>query len=234
LEVDLNRVRFDQHGLGRLGVSADAGLVVPLVFHDHSYGVVIALDRLHEGPRFTAEDQRLLEAFATSAATAVATARASASQLHHERVAAAEDERGGWARELHDETLQSLARLRFSLSAARRRGDVQVLERAVSEAIEQLAEGVANIRALVTDLRPAALDDFGLGAAIEALADRASRHGLEVGRSIDLAYEHGLETTRHAPDLETGMYRIVQEALQRRTPAAAAGTPHRLRPTGTS
>jgi signal transduction histidine kinase len=311
LEVDLNRVRFDQHGLGRLGVSADAGLVVPLVFHDHSYGVVIALDRLHEGPRFTAEDQRLLEAFATSAATAVATARASASQLHHERVAAAEDERARWARELHDETLQSLAQLRFSLSAARRRGDVQVLERAVSEAIEQLDEGVANLRALVTDLRPAALDDFGLGAAIEALADRASRHGLEVGRSIDLAYEHGLETTRHAPDLETGMYRIVQEALtnavkhghakraaitiresrgtvvltvrddgdgfdpstrspgfglqgireraellngtvqidssagdgttvtarlpvQRRTPAAAAGTPHRLRPTGTS
>ncbi len=213
LEVDLNRVRFDQYGLGRLAVSADAGLVVPLVFHDQSYGVVIALDRLHDGPTFTAEDQRLLEAFATSAATAVATARASASHLHHERVAAAEDERGRWARELHDETLQSLAQLRFSLSAARRGGDVQTLERAVSDAIEQLDEGVANLRALVTDLRPAALDDFGVAAAIEALADRASRHGLEVDRSIDLAFEQGRETTRHVPDLETGIYRIVQEAL---------------------
>jgi hypothetical protein len=39
LETELNRVRFDQHGLGRLGVSADAGLVVPLVFQNQAYGV---------------------------------------------------------------------------------------------------------------------------------------------------------------------------------------------------
>lgn len=213
LEVDLNRARFDQHGLGRLGASADAGLVVPLVFHDQTYGVLIALDRLHEGPEFTAEDQRLLEAFATSAATAVATAQTAASELHRQRLAAADDERGRWARELHDETLQSLAALRIGLSAARRKGGLPVLEDAVGEAIDSLEEGISNLRALVTDLRPAALDDLGLGAAVQGLCERASRHGLEIDSSLDLAYEQGREPTRHTAELETAIYRISQEAL---------------------
>ena len=66
LEDQLNRTRFDEHGLGRLGLRAGAGLVVPLIFHGQSFGVLVALDRLVEGPQFTAEDQRMLEAFAVS------------------------------------------------------------------------------------------------------------------------------------------------------------------------
>ena len=217
LEVELNRARFDQDGVGRHGVSAEAGLVVPLVFHNQSYGVLIALDRLHQGPKFTAEDQRLLEAFATSAATAVATARSAASELQRQRLAAAEAERGRWARELHDETLQSLAGLRLSLSTAHRKGGLQVLEEAISEAIDHLQDGISNLRALVTDLRPAALDQLGLGAALAALCERASRHGLEIDSSIELAYEHGHEPTRHTPELETAIYRIIQEALTNAT-----------------
>ena len=213
LEVELNRVRFDQHGLGRHGVRADAGLVVPLVFHDQIYGVLIALDRLHGGPNFTAEDQALLEAFATSAATAVATARSATSELQRQRLAAAEAERGRWARELHDETLQSLAALRLSLAMARRKGDAEALEAAVGEAIEHLEDGIANLRALVTDLRPAALDELGLKAALAALCDRARRHGLDIDSSIELAFEQGREPTRHTPELETALYRITQEAL---------------------
>ncbi len=213
LEVEFNRARFDQHGLGRRGVSADAGLVVPLIFHNETYGVLIALDRLHDGPKFTAEDQALLEAFATSAATAVATAQTAASELQRQRLTAAEAERGRWARELHDETLQSLASLRLSLSAARRKGGADVLEQAVSQAIDRLEDGIANLRALVTDLRPAALDQLGLAAALEALCERAGRNGLEVDSSIELAYEQGLAATRHTPELETALYRIIQEAL---------------------
>ena len=213
LEVELNRARFDQHGLGRRGVSADAGLVVPLIFHNQTYGVLIALDRLHDGPKFTAEDQALLEAFATSAATAVATAQTAASELQRQRLAAAEAERGRWARELHDETLQSLAGLRLSLSTARRKGGVDVLAQAVSQAIDDLEDGIANLRTLVTDLRPAALDQLGLAAALDALCERAGRGGLEIDSSIELAYEQGLEATRHTPELETALYRIIQEAL---------------------
>jgi len=213
LEVELNRARFDQHGLGRLGVRAEAGLVVPLVFHGQTYGVLIAVDRLHDGPRFTAGDQVLLEAFATSAATAVATAQRAAAELRRQRLAAAEGERGRWARELHDETLQSLAGLRLSLSAARRKGGLRVLEEAVSASIESLEDGISNLRALVTDLRPAALDQVGLGAALEALCERSSRHGLEIDSSFELAFEQGREQTRHTPELETALYRIIQEAL---------------------
>lgn len=213
LEADLNCARFDQYGLGRLGVSADAGLVVPLLAHNQAYGALIALDRVHDGPAFTAEDQRLLEAFAGSAATAIATARTVAADLCRQRLAATEAERGRWARELHDETLQSLAALQISLSAARRIGGLPVLEDAVGGAIESLREGIANLRALVTDLRPAALDVLGLGAALQALCDRAGRQGLEIDSSLNLAFEQSREPTRHTAELETAIYRITQEAL---------------------
>ena len=66
LEDQLNRARFEEHALGRLGSEADAGLVVPLIFRGQSFGALVALDRLLEGPQFTAEDQRMLEAFAVS------------------------------------------------------------------------------------------------------------------------------------------------------------------------
>ena len=122
LEDELNRARFDQHGLGRLGVSAESGLAVPLVFNGRPYGVLMVIDRLRDGPGFTTEDSRLLEAFASSAATAVATAKSVASERHQQRLAAAEAERGRWARELHDETLQRLAALQIALSSARRSG----------------------------------------------------------------------------------------------------------------
>ncbi len=217
LEVDLNHARFDQHGLGRLGVSAQAGLVVPLMFHNQTYGALIALDRLQDGPAFSAEDQALLEGFATSAAISVATARSAASELQRQRLAAAEDERSRWARELHDETLQSLAALRLSLSMARRRGGPEVLDEAVVQAIENLDEGIANLRALVTDLRPAALDELGLEAAVAALCARAGRHGLQVDSSIEFAFEQGREPTRHSAELDSAIYRIIQEALTNAT-----------------
>jgi signal transduction histidine kinase len=213
LEVELTGARFDQHGLGRLGVTADAGLVVPLVFRGQGYGALIAVDRLREGPAFTAEDQRLLEAFAESAATAVATARNVAADLRRQRLAGAEDERGRWARELHDETLQSLAALQLSLSVAGRIGGLPVLENAVAEATDLLRESISTLRALVTDLRPAVLDTLGLGAAVQALCERVSRHGLKIESSLNLAFEHGREPTRHTAELETAIYRISQEAL---------------------
>ena len=138
LEDELNRARFEQHGLGHLGLSASAGLVVPLVFRGESYGVLVALDRLDDGPRFGAEDERLLEAFASSAAIAVATARTASVEREAQRVAAAEQERGRWARELHDETLQGLAALRLGLASARRTQDLQVVDQAAAAAVAQL------------------------------------------------------------------------------------------------
>ncbi len=182
---------------------------MPLVFQNHAYGVLVAIDRLHNGPEFTTDDERLLEAFAASAATAVATAQSVASERQRQRLAAAEAERQRWARELHDDTLQSLSALRVGLSTARRSGKPETLEQAVSSAIDHLDEGITNLRALITDLRPASLDELGAAAAIQALGERSERHGIDVDMSIDLAEDR----TRHSPEIETAMYRIVQEAL---------------------
>ena len=220
LDDEVNRARFLEHGTGRLGVSAQGGLVVPLLFRGHGYGALLALDRLEDGPSFSAEDERLLGAFAASAATAVATAQSVATERHRQRLAAAEGERRRWARELHDDTLQSLSALRIGLSTAARSTRPEALREAFLQGIEQLEESITNLRALITDLRPAALDELGTQAAVEALAERAARRGIEVDVSIELAHEQSggaiagdPAPARHIPELETALYRIVQEAL---------------------
>jgi signal transduction histidine kinase len=223
LDDELNRARFEEHGGGRLGMSVTSGLVVPLLFQGRPYGALLALDRLEDGPAFTPEDERLLGAFAASAATAVATAQTVASERQRQRLAAAEGERQRWARELHDETLQSLSALRIGLSTAARSEHPEALRAAFRQGIEQLEEGITNLRALITDLRPAALDELGAQAAVEALAERATRHGIEVDVSIDFTQEDGRARARHAPELETALYRIVQEALTNAAKHGGAG-----------
>jgi signal transduction histidine kinase len=212
LEDDLSRARFDER-LTQLGVKAERGLVVPLVFRGQTHGVLLALDRLQDGPAFSKEDERLLEAFAASAATAVAMAQSVAAERQSQRLAAAEGERQRWARELHDETLQSMSALRIGLSAAARSERPDALGQAVRQAVDQLEEAIANLRALITDLRPAALDELGVQAALEGLAERTARSGMQVEVSLDLDYEQGRVPSRHVPELETALYRIVQEAL---------------------
>ena len=226
LEDQPNRARFERHGLGRLGVHASAGLVVPLIFRGRGYGVLIAVDRLEGGPAFSGDDQRLLEAFAASAATALATAVTVEAERRRQRLAAAEQERAHWARELHDETLQNLAALRLGLAAQLHGAGPDSVVEAVRESVAQLEQEIRTLRALVTDLRPAALDDLGAQAAIEDLADRARGRGLEVDLVVDLAYEQGREPDRHGTELETAMYRIVQEALNNATKHGDARRAH--------
>ena len=221
LSDQLMRARFEHHGAGHLGVSAEHGLVVPLAFRNHPYGVLMALDHLDHG-EFSAENENLLEAFAASAATAVATAQSAAMEQRRQRVAAAEAERGRWARELHDETLQALGSLRLTLSGSRRRGDPEQLGKAVDEALAQLELDITTLRALITELRPAALDQLGLEPALHALIDRTRRAGMDVDAEVVLDYENGEASERYTADLETGIYRIVQEALTNATKHGAA------------
>ena len=217
VEDQPNRARFERHGLGRLGLRAEAGLVVPLVFRGRGYGVLIAVDRLEDGPAFSGDDQRLLEAFAASAATALATAVTVEGERRRQRLAAAEQERAHWARELHDETLQNLAALRLGLAAQLQNAEPETVIETVRDAVAQLEQEIRTLRALVTDLRPAALDDLGAQAAIEDLTERARSRGLEVDLTIDLAFEQGRKPDRHVSEVETTMYRIIQEALNNAT-----------------
>jgi two-component system, NarL family, sensor histidine kinase DevS len=224
LDDELNRSRFEQHGLGRLGVEAAGGLVVPLLFRNRPYGVLVALDKLEDGPQFDADDQRLLEAFAASAATALATATSVAAEHHRQRLAAAEDERRRWARELHDETLQGLAALRLSLAAARHIGTAEALDAAVGDAIGRLEDEIGSLRGLITDLRPAALDEFGVLGALEALVERVGRNGLQVELEVDLTGGRRGAAGRHTAELESAVYRIVQEALTNAAKHGGAAT----------
>jgi signal transduction histidine kinase len=203
---------------------AETALVVPLRFRGRGLGVLAALDHVEGGPEFSSEDERLMTAFATSAATAVATARNAETDGLRRALEAAEHERARWARELHDETLQDLGALKIMLSTARRTEDRQVADRILGQAVEHVQLAVTALRGLVTELRPAALDELGTAAAVETLIERvAGMTGLEIDLTVNLAYEDGRADTRHARELESAVYRLVQEALTNVVKHAAAG-----------
>jgi PAS domain S-box-containing protein len=195
-----------------LGVKESGrALLAPLLFNGGPLGVVVALDRIGEPGRFDEEDQRLLEAFAASAATGVARARSMAEERLQNTIDAAEQERSRWARELHDETLQALAVLRMRLASALREDSPDGLHATGQAAVEQIDEEIVKLRRLITELRPASLDTIGLEAALEALAEQHSEAAnFTVDCELQLPKEEGARPT---PVLETAVYRLVQEAL---------------------
>ncbi len=221
----LAHVRDQLHFALSRQVKADSGLFVPLVFRGRTLGVLNAFDRGESGGEFTAEDEQLLEGFAASAATAVATAQSAASESLRRSIEASERERQHWALELHDETLQELAALKVVLSGARRSDDLTAVHRTIETAIEQIDTEISGLRRLITDLRPAALDVFGAKAALEGLAARiTATSGLEIELNVDLAFGSGRAERRHAPAIESALYRLVQEALTNVVKHANAAT----------
>jgi signal transduction histidine kinase len=210
------RLALDEERLGVVG--AETALLVPLVYRGAPQGVLAAFDRLATDPGFGADEEALMLAFAASAATAVATAKTVQRERLRESLAAAEGERRRWARELHDETLQALGGLRLMLSSAARRGDPDRLASAVREGVGLLEDEIAGLRRLIADLRPAALDELGLVEALDGLRSRvAAQEGLEIEVEAELG-------ERLEPELETAVYRIVQEALTNVVKHADAGT----------
>lgn len=192
----------------RLG--AEAALVVPLLFRGRAVGALVALDRESAGPDFGAEDLPLLQSFAASAATAVATAQTVESDRLRQQVDSAERERERWARELHDDALQGLAAIRIELATAlRAKGEdrAERIEAAAEQTLERLEQQINELNRLINDLRPAALERLGLAGALQALAEEsAARGGIAVEARIELGRDPG-------GDEERLVYRLVQEAL---------------------
>lgn len=198
----------------RLGVpGARSALMVPLMYRGETLGVLAAFDRGSGSPGFSDEDELVLVAFAASAGTAVATAQTvQADRLRHS-LEAAEAERKHWARELHDETLQALGGLKMLASAARRSGDPDRMTAALEQLTSGLEQEIESVHSIISELRPAALDDLGLRPAIEALAERhAAVHGSEVLCELDIP-DPAQRGRRLAAELETTAYRLIQEAL---------------------
>lgn len=134
----------------------------------------------------------------------------------HER----EQERRRWARELHDDTLQQLGALQVLLKSALQRSAAagppadDDLVAAVRRATELVSSQTSNLRQLIAELRPATLDELGLGPPLRALAQRTEElSGIPVSLHVSLRYSDGVVGTRLLPDIELAIYRVVQEAL---------------------
>ncbi len=203
-----SHLRISAEQLGVVG--ARTALFVPLVYRGRSLGVLAAFDRGADADSFSAEDEATLWAFAASGATAVALAQTVAHERLRHSLDAAEAERRRWARELHDETLQGLGGLRVLLSSALRRADGGDVEDLLREGVGQVEREIENLRAIITELRPAALDELGLAPAIASLVERLSAvEGLDIASVVTLPGDG----ERLDSELETTVYRLVQEAL---------------------
>ena len=205
------RLRFR---LAEFGVKARTGLIVPLVFRGRALGVLEAFDHIGGTQEFGPEAERLMMSFAASAATAVATAQAVAADRARQSINASERERGRWARELHDETLQGLGALRLLLASGLRHGSEGTLEESVRTAIAQLELEISGLRRLIAELRPAALDELGLEAAVQGLVERTTTvSGLEVELDLTMPDHEAEDGTAFGWEIDNTLYRIIQEAL---------------------
>jgi signal transduction histidine kinase len=187
------------------------GIYVPLVLRDRAIGVVVIHDKLAGGRpsdlRFSDEDVRIAEALAARAATAVDLSERVQRDVLRRVVAAQEAERQRIALELHDETGQALTSLLLGLRTASDTTDPATRERVLGSLRELASSTLQDVRRLAVELRPKALDDFGLVPALERLGDGLrERTGLQVDIVARLV-------ERLPPEVETALYRIVQEAL---------------------
>ncbi len=206
VDVVVDDPEVDHQLTRRLGASS--ALYVPLVVHSRAIGVVVAHDKVGSDPRFVEEDVRLAEVFADRAATAVDLAKRVSRDVVQRVVEAQEQERARLARELHDETGQALTSILLGLKGLEDVVDTSEGSASVAALRELVVSTLRSVRGLAVELRPTALDDFGLVPALERLADTfREKTGVEV------AIEAQLGEARLEPSLETTLYRLVQEAL---------------------
>ncbi len=121
---------------------------------------------------------------------------------------AAEEERRRISLELHDDASQRLAAILMRLRLARSVADAEAKEAVLEEVRRELAEAADGLRRYAQGLRPPALDELGLGAAIESHVRHVSESAL-VRMDVRTEGVGRLES----PEAELALYRIVQEAI---------------------
>jgi two-component system NarL family sensor kinase len=206
-------IEFDRDGMAEVAAAhgeRGSGELrhVPLIYNGESIASLVV--QVPPGRQLTAPDERLLEDLAQHAGPAVHAVRLNADlQRSRERlVTAREEERRRLRRDLHDGLGPALAGMAMQLDAARAKATDPQIERLLAELRSETRDAIADIRRLVYELRPPALDELGL---VGALRERAAR--LSAGDS-------GLSVAVQAPDLpplpaavEVAAYRIAAEAL---------------------
>lgn len=200
------------------GIAAAAGkpvaepLRLPLLYRNEPIGEFLLGPRTGEED-FSAADRRLLEDLARQTGAAAHAVRLTNDlQRSRERlVTAREEERRRLRRDLHDGLGAQLAGLNVQTGVLRNliRRDPEAADELVVELREELRAAISDIRRLVYDLRPPALDEMGLGGALHRLAER---HGAEdAGLRVSVAASKELPPLHAA--VEVALYRIAQEAL---------------------
>jgi signal transduction histidine kinase len=207
----------DQDVARRLG--ARTGMWVPLVARDRVIGVIQIHDKEGADARFSDDDLRLAETFATRAAVAVELSQRVAQDALRRVVQAQELERRRLARELHDETGQALTSILLGLKPLEEALTEHPARASLTELREHVVAALQNVRRLAVELRPAVLDDFGLVPALERLTDAfAEQSGIRVD------FHSALGEARLPSEVETALYRVVQESLTNIAKHANAGS----------
>jgi two-component system, NarL family, sensor histidine kinase DevS len=205
VDAVLEDPEIDQQAARRLSVHS--GIYVPLLVGRRAIGVVIAHDKTGPDPRFHDDDIRLAETLAARAAIAVDLSERVSREAVRRVVSAQELERKRLARELHDETGQALTSVLLGLKTVEDARSLDDAKAAAANLRELVVGTLQDVRRLAVELRPKALDDFGLEAALERLAGSfAEQTGIVV--DVQTRLDGRLPT-----EIETALYRIVQEAL---------------------
>lgn len=187
------------------------GMFVPLVVRGRTIGVIAIHDKVNparEGDlRFSDDDMRFAETFAARAAVAVDLSQRVERDALRRVVAAQELERKRLARELHDETGQALTSILLGLRTVEETLSEENRREALASLREIAVATLQDVRRLAVELRPKALDDFGLVPAIQRLAE-----GFQEQTGLRVDFEARLEG-RLPSEIESSLYRIVQEGL---------------------
>jgi signal transduction histidine kinase len=202
--------RFDPSVDARSGYRTRSILVLPIDARDRRrLGVLQAVN--HKGGPFRSEDERYAVALAGSAGIALEYVQLQ-SELAAERlrvVKVAEEERHRLARDLHDGVAQALANAALGIELAQRRArqDVPAAMADLETLRGRLLESQKGLRDILFALRPLALEDGGLAAAVRALAERINgQNGCRVvARRVDAQ-------RRLAPEIEAGAFTVIREA----------------------
>jgi signal transduction histidine kinase len=202
----LDDPEVDQQATRRMGVHS--GLYVPLLVRGRPIGIVIAHDKHGPSPAFSEDDLRLAESLGSRAAIAVDLSERVSQDSVRRVVEAQELERTRLARELHDETGQALTSILLGLKPLEQAAESEESRQALESVRELVFSTLRNVRRLAVELRPSALDDFGLVPAVERLTETFREQS---GLRVEL--ESQLDETRLPSEAETTLYRVIQEAL---------------------
>jgi PAS domain S-box-containing protein len=167
--------------------------------------------------QFDADEQELLKAIGSQIAVAIENARLyeegqikerMRGELFKKAINAQEEERRRIARELHDETSQSLTALLFAAEEASEMDSLKDVRHRLEGMHDLLQHTLDGVHKLIFDLRPSMLDHLGLVPAIRWL----TKTRLEA-KGVRIHFEERGETHRLAPEYETAIFRVMQEAV---------------------